>query len=34
MDLGAGVVLVEEGGSSSSSGPRVTEDVEESAPVK
>ena len=34
MDRRAGVWLVEEGGSSSSSGPAVPEDVEESEPVK
>ena len=34
MDQRAGVWPVEEGGSSSSSGPAVPEDIEESAPVK
>ena len=34
MDQRAGVWPVEEGGSSSSSGPAVPEDVEESEPVK
>ena len=34
MDQGAGVWPVFEGGSSSSSGPMVPEDVEESTPVR
>ena len=34
LDQRAGVCLVEEGGSSSSSGPAVPEDVEEGEPVK
>ena len=34
LDRGAGVLPVQEGGSSSSSGPAAPEDVEESAPVK
>ena len=34
LDRRAGVLLVQEGGSSSSSGPAVPEDVEESALVK
>ena len=34
LDRGAGVLLVQDGGSSSSSGPAAPEHVEESAPVK
>ena len=34
LDRGGGVLPVQEGGSSSSSGPAAPEDVEESAPVK